>query len=231
MIETSLEAQVQFDEKGLVPAVVQDWLDGTVLMVGYMNVEALNATKKTQRVHFWSRSRQQLWKKGETSGHELILKNIFIDCDQDAVLVKAEPIGPTCHTGQRSCFFTEVLAQAGDGSSSPDSTTTEAWGGISERLYETVLARKLEPQESSYVSTLLKGGPDRILKKIVEESGEVVLAAKNKDRGEIIYEVADLWFHTLVMLGQTEIPPREIFRELGKRFGKSGLRVKAETKG
>ena len=229
MNETFLGTEIQFDEKGLVPAVVQDWLDGTVLMVGYMNKEALDATKQTQRVHFWSRSRQQLWKKGETSGHELIFKKLFIDCDQDTVLVKAEPVGPTCHTGQRSCFFTEMHEVLGDSSSPVDGVSAEAWGGIFERLYGMVLARKLESQENSYVSKLLKGGQDRILKKIVEESGEVVLAAKNKDRNEIIYEMADLWFHTLVLLGDEEIPPREIFHELGKRFGKTGLRVKKEN--
>ena len=229
MTESS-EIQIQFDQNGLVPAVVQDWLDGTILMVGYMNNEALQSTRDTQRVHFWSRSRQQLWKKGESSGNELIVKRLFIDCDHDTVLVKAEPLGPTCHTGQRSCFFSEMPDGQGQLSSFSEVATNEAWGGILERLYELVLSRKSDPQENSYVSTLLKGGQDRILKKVVEEAGEVVLAAKNTDRDEIVYEVADLWFHTLVMLGQTEVPPREVFQELGKRFGKSGVRVKTETK-
>lgn len=230
MSQTPSGLPIRFDENGLVPAVVQDWLDGTILMVGYMNEDALQETQKTQRVHFWSRSRQQLWKKGESSGHELILKKLFIDCDQDTILVKAEPIGPTCHTGERSCFFTEVLNGPLDSTSSADEKVSEAWGGILERLYEMVLARKSVPLKKSYVSTLLTGGQDRILKKVVEESGEVVLAAKNNDRGEIIYEVADLWFHTLVMLGHTEIPPREILAELGNRFGKSGVRENSELK-
>ena len=95
----------QFDKEGLLPCVVQDWVDGTVLMVGFMNQEAWDMTQQTERVHFWSRSRQQLWKKGEASGHELVLKEVFLDCDQDTVLVKAQPIGPTCHTGSQSCFF------------------------------------------------------------------------------------------------------------------------------
>ncbi len=226
MSQTSGVQSIQFAENGLLPAVVQDWLDGTLLMVGYMNQEALSATKQTQRVHFWSRSRKQLWKKGETSGHELIVKKLFIDCDQDTVLVKAEPIGPTCHTGNRSCFFTEITSD--DSEEITDRPPTNlAWGGILEQIYETVLERKLNPQESSYVSKLLQGGADRILKKVVEEAGEVVLAAKNEEKAEIVYEVADLWFHTIVMLGQAEIPPREIFHELGKRFGKSGLRVQS----
>jgi len=228
MNEKSSDRSVRFGENGLVPAVIQDWLDGTVLMVGFMNEDALNATKKTQRVHFWSRSRQQLWKKGETSGHELILKKLFLDCDNDTVLVKAEPVGPTCHTGNRSCFFTEIEREEnGDCDEGP---TDAAWGGILERLYDMVLARKHHPQDSSYVSKLLQGGLDRILKKVIEESGEVALAAKNKDRDEIVYEVADLWFHTLVMLGEAEIPPKEIYEELGKRFGKSGLRTETEPK-
>ncbi|GJL55911.1 MAG: histidine biosynthesis bifunctional protein HisIE [Nitrospirales bacterium] len=218
--------QIQFGENGLVPAVVQDWLDGTVLMVGFMNDEALHATKETQRVHFWSRSRQQLWKKGETSGHELILKQLFIDCDYDTVLVKAEPVGPTCHTGNRTCFYSEI--DPGHDRAIEDGPTNAAWGGILERLYNMVLSRKQEPQSGSYVSKLLDGGLDRILKKVIEESGEVALAAKNRDRDEIVYEVADLWFHTLVMLGEAEIPPKEIFQELGKRFGKSGLRAETD---
>ncbi|WP_447970681.1 bifunctional phosphoribosyl-AMP cyclohydrolase/phosphoribosyl-ATP diphosphatase HisIE [Nitrospira sp. M1] len=228
MKNTQSARLVQFGENGLVPAVVQDWLDGTVLMVGFMNEEALNATKDTQRVHFWSRSRQQLWKKGETSGHELILKQLFLDCDDDTILVKAEPVGPTCHTGNRACFYSEI--DPGHDGASEGGPTNAAWGGILERLYDMVLSRKQEPQVGSYVSKLLDGGLDRILKKVIEESGEVALAAKNRDRDEIVYEVADLWFHTLVMLGEAEIPPKEIFQELGKRFGKSGLRVETDAK-
>ena len=223
MSSTSFVQHLQFSENGLLPAIVQDWLDGTVLMVGFMDQEALLATKQSKRVHFWSRSRQKLWKKGESSGNELIVKKLFIDCDCDTVLVTAEPVGPTCHTGSRTCFFTEVnLDEQGE---SIQESVSHAWGGILERLYQMVLDRKLKPQENSYVSKLLEGGADRILKKVIEESGEVALAAKNQDRSEIVYEVADLWFHTLVMLGHVEVPPSDIFQELGKRFGKSGMRV------
>ena len=211
----------QFDAQGLLPCVVQDWLDGTVLMVGFMNQEAWEKTQQTQRVHFWSRSRKELWKKGETSGHELVLKEVFLDCDHDTVLVKAEPIGPTCHTGTRSCFFTRMSSASALSSSIPPDT---AWGGIIQRLYETVSERKANPRPDSYVSKLMQGDVDRVLKKVVEEAGEVVLAAKNSNREEIIYEMADLWFHSLVMLGHYSIPPQEIYRELGKRFGKSGIR-------
>jgi phosphoribosyl-ATP pyrophosphohydrolase/phosphoribosyl-AMP cyclohydrolase len=213
----------QFDEQGLVPCIVQDWLDGTVLMVGFMNQEAWDLTHQTQLVHFWSRSRKQLWKKGETSGHELRMKEVFLDCDQDTVLVKAQPIGPTCHTGTRTCFFSRISATS-DAEEAQNPMGT-AWGGITQRLYEMVSHRKAHPSSDSYVSKLLQGDVDRILKKIVEEAGEVVLAGKNSNREEIIYEMADLWFHSLVMLGQYSIPPEEIYQELGKRFGKSGIRT------
>jgi len=212
---------LQFDEHGLLPCVVQDWLDGTVLMVGFMNQEAWEMTQQTQRVHFWSRSRKRLWKKGESSGHELVVQESFIDCDQDTLLIKAQPVGPTCHTGSRSCFFTPV----GNGNVSverlPEGT---AWGGIIQRLYERVLQRKAQPAADSYVSKLMSGGVDRVLKKVVEESGEVVLAGKNASKEEIIYEMADLWFHSLILLGYFGISPLEVEQELGKRFGKSGIR-------
>jgi phosphoribosyl-ATP pyrophosphohydrolase/phosphoribosyl-AMP cyclohydrolase len=217
----------QFDAEGLLPCIVQDWLDGTVLMLGFMNQDAWDMTQQSQRVHFWSRSRQQLWKKGETSGHELVLKEVFLDCDQDTVLVKAQPIGPTCHTGNRSCFFTSLTSTSEQGMAIPAGT---AWGGITQRLYEMVSDRKANPSSESYVSKLMEGGVDRILKKVVEEAGEVVLAGKNANREEIIYEMADLCFHSLIMLGHFSIPPDEIYQELGKRFGKSGIRT-SESQG
>ncbi len=227
MSEKPKSIALQFDAEGLLPCVVQDWLDGTVLMVGFMNQEAWDITQQSQRVHFWSRSRQQLWKKGETSGHELQVKEVFLDCDQDTVLVKAQPIGPTCHTGNRSCFFTSLTSTSGQGMVIPAGT---AWGGITQRLYEMVSDRKTNPSSDSYVSKLMEGGVDRILKKVVEEAGEVVLAGKNANREEIIYEMADLWFHSLIMLGHFSIPPDEIYQELGKRFGKSGVRT-SESQG
>ena len=211
----------QFDAQGLVPCVVQDWLDGTVLMVGFMNQEAWDTTQRTSLVHFWSRSRKRLWKKGESSGHELMVKELFIDCDQDTLLIKAHPVGPTCHTGNRSCFYTPVDNGHSSVERLPEGT---AWGGIVQRLYEMVLQRKAQPSADSYVSKLMGGGVDRVLKKVVEESGEVALAGKNASREEIIYETADLWFHSLIMLGHFGISPLEVEQELGKRFGKSGIR-------
>jgi phosphoribosyl-ATP pyrophosphohydrolase/phosphoribosyl-AMP cyclohydrolase len=213
---------LQFTEQGLLPCVVQDWLDGTVLMVGFMNQEAWEVTRQSQRVHFWSRSRQRLWKKGETSGHELILKELFVDCDGDTILAKVQPVGTTCHTGNRSCFFSPIPFSIPETDATDPSAT--AWGGITRRLYEMVGDRKLHPKPESYVSKLLEGGADRLLKKVVEEAGEVLLAGKNQNREEIIYEMADLWFHSLIMLGHFSIPPEDVYQELGRRFGKSGIR-------
>ncbi len=212
--------QLVFNADGLIPAVVQDWRDGSVLMLGYMNEEALVKTIETKSVHFWSRSRNKLWEKGETSGHKLLVKDLFVDCDRDTILVKAEPVGPTCHTGARSCFFSR-LTPSGTGDAGK---TDEALGGILERVYQTILNRRANPQPGSYVTKLMEGGADRILKKVAEEAGEVLLAAKNGKREEIVYEVADLLFHTLVVLGYHDISIAEVYQELAGRFGKSGLR-------
>lgn len=219
--------QITFDEHGLVPAVVQDWLDGTILMVGFMNREALEQTWQTKSVHFWSRSRQKLWEKGETSGNRLLVKTLFVDCDHDTVLVKAEPTGPTCHTGERTCFFARVDEQ---GTIEMDKTR-DAHGAILEAIHRTVLDRKASMKSGSYVSSLFEGGQDQILKKVAEEAGEVLLASKNGKRGEVIYEVADLFFHTLVMLGYHDITLPEIYEELARRFGRSGLRPEQQGKG
>ncbi len=209
-------SQLKFDAQGLILAVVQDWRDGTVLMVAFMNKEALHKTVTTNFVHFWSRSRERLWEKGETSGHKLVVKDVFVDCDGDALLVKAEPIGPTCHTGEKACFFSRI--------DQPRTRTSEAWGGILERLYQVIRDRKRQPSSDSYTSKLLDGGLDQVLKKVVEEAGEVVLAGKGGKKAEIVYETADLFFHTLVALGYHDVPLQEVYEELATRFGKSGLR-------
>ena len=217
--------QIKFDERGLIPAVVQDWRDGSVLMLAFMNREALEKTLQTGSVHFWSRSRNTLWEKGQTSGHRLRLKDLFIDCDGDTILLKAEPVGPTCHTGEQACFFTRVLA---DNTLIPGSAD-ETRGGILERISDTIEARRSTPQSESYVSSLLQGGLDRILKKVVEEAGEVVLASKDGKLEAIVHEVADLLFHTLVMLGYHHISLAEVHRELAARFGQSGQRRSPES--
>ncbi len=212
--------QFTFDQQGLLPAVVQDWLDGTVLMLGYMNQEALGKTVVTRHVHFWSRSRNKLWKKGETSGHTLSVKEIFVDCDRDTILVKAQPVGPTCHTGERACFFSR-LDEAGR---VVEACSQDASGGILEGVLRTIRERRSKPQAGSYTTKLFEGGQDRILKKVAEEAGEVLLASKGGKKEEIVYEVADLFFHTLMVLGYHDLSLQDIYEELGRRFGKSGLR-------
>ena len=163
-------------------------------------------------------------KKVKRTAILLLLKDLFIDCDHDTILVKAEPVGPTCHTGAQSCFFSKLDKQ-GTVQSMP---SDDAAGGLLERIYRTILDRKAHPQSGSYVSSLFQGGQDRILKKVVEEAGEVLLGSKNGRREEVIYEVADLLFHTLVVLGHhNDVTLHEIYQELASRHGKSGLRSEA----
>lgn len=212
--------QLKFDGQGLLPVVIQDWLDGTVLMLGYMNHDALAKTLTTRSVHFWSRSRNRLWEKGETSGNRLQVKELFVDCDRDTILVKAQPAGPTCHTGERACFFSRIDEQG----HLVQRTAQDAQGGILESVLRTIGERRANPQTGSYASKLFEGGHDKILKKVAEEAGEVLLASKGGTKEEIVYEVADLFFHTLMVLGYHEVSLQEVFHELGKRFGKSGLR-------
>ncbi len=171
----SFYEKLKFDSAGLIPAIIQEQKTGRVVMMAWMNRASLEATITTGKTHFWSRSRQKLWEKGETSGHFLRVKDLFVDCDRDTILVKVEPVGPTCHTGERACFFSRMSA---DGRAEPGKTQ-DAGGGILERLYQTILARKAAPQPDSYVSKLLQGNVDRILKKVAEEAGEVIIAARH----------------------------------------------------
>ncbi len=216
-----------FDAKGLIPAVLQDWRDGTVLMVAYMNSEALDKTIETGHAHFWSRSRQELWEKGATSGHYQRVRELFVDCDHDTLLLKVEPIGPACHTGEPSCFFSLAWSAAKE---SPDHPLPREHGGVIDRLYEVIVNRKHHPNDASYVSSLLQGGQDRILKKITEEAGEVILASKNQDSKEIIAETTDLLFHVLIVLGYHDLPPQELYQELANRYGVSGQRKNGNKK-
>ena len=212
--------QFKFDGEGLLPVVIQDWLDGTVLMLGYMNQEALAKTVATKRVHFWSRSRNKLWEKGETSGHTLHVKELFIDCDRDTILVKAQPAGPTCHTGERACFFSGIDEQG----RIVHRNVQDAQGAILENVLRTIQERRSRPQPGSSTSKLFEGGQDKILKKVAEEAGEVLLASKGGKKEDIVYEVADLFFHTLMVLGYHDVSLQDVYEELGRRFGKSGLR-------
>lgn len=211
--------ELKFDEKGLITAIVQDAENNEVLMTAFMNREAVEKTLETGYAHYWSRSRQKLWKKGETSGHFQEVKDIRADCDTDALLLKVHQQGVACHTGHRSCFFYTIFEKEGL------PATEDAIPGLFELLYEIIMARKLNPpEEKSYVASLFAKGQDTILKKIGEESGEVIIASKNGKKEEIIYEMADLWFHSLVALAYHNVHPSEVIQELQRRFGKSGVR-------
>ena len=214
---------LKYDNNGLIPVIVQDWKNGEVLMLAYMNEDALKKTIETGFTHFWSRSRGKLWKKGETSGNEQIVKEISYDCDNDTLLVKVEQKGVACHTGNRSCFYSK-LTQVVIPSEARNLEVETFSGNVIDKIYEVILDRKRNLRESSYVSSLFKSGRDKILKKIGEEASEVVIGSKNDKKEEIIYEIADLWFHSLVLLGYHDITPEEIYKELQKRFGKSGIR-------
>ena len=222
-----LGSQVKFDKSGLIPAVVQDDVTGEILMMAYMNRLALDMTLSTGKVHFYSRSRARLWRKGESSGHGLEVRSVFLDCDQDVVLVKAKAQGPTCHTGRRSCFFRVIKNGRVRTLRESAPTSSNLTSDLLQRIYAVILDRKHRPKKASYVSSLFKMGKDRILKKIGEEAGELIIGSKNNSRTEVIYELADLWFHSLVVMGYHGITLQDLYKELGNRFGKSGLRQRA----
>ena len=189
-----------YDERGLIPAIIQDSISFNVLMLGYMNKDSLQHTLKTKEVTFFSRSKQRLWTKGETSGNKLLLKSIEFDCDKDAILIKAEQLGPTCHLENYSCFKSEKR--------NTFSIITELEAIIEERKTESI--------ENSYVSSLLNKGVKEIAKKITEEAGETSIAAVTSD-GRLIDESADLLFHLLVLLKNQNYSFKDVLVELKKR--------------
>ncbi len=197
-------------------------------MLAYMNKTSLLLSLETGETHFWSRSRQKLWKKGETSGHIQKVKNIFIDCDQDTFLIEVEQIKVACHTGEKSCFYREIRSD-GQVVKRSNAVTEEnrLQRSVLENLSQTIINKKQHPNEKSYTSQLFKGGIDRILKKIAEEAGELIIASKNSDPEEVIHETSDLLYHLLVVLAYYDIPLKAIDAELGRRTGRSGLEEKA----
>jgi phosphoribosyl-ATP pyrophosphohydrolase/phosphoribosyl-AMP cyclohydrolase len=199
---------LNFSMNGLLPVVVQHHRSGQVLMVGFADRDAIRKTLETGHAWFFSRSRQRLWQKGETSGHYLDVKGIRVDCDGDAVIYVCEPHGPTCHTGGPSCFFENV----------DEVPHGETNGEAAAILFETILKRqRLSDPSGSYVARLLSEGVDRVARKVGEEATEVVIAAKNGDPDEVAREVADLWFHTFILLAQQGMTPDDIWNELRRR--------------
>jgi phosphoribosyl-ATP pyrophosphohydrolase/phosphoribosyl-AMP cyclohydrolase len=233
---------LKFDQQGLIPAILQDADTREVLMVAYMNEEAVRRTVESGDAWFWSRSRQELWHKGATSGNYQRVERIQVDCDGDAILVDVRPDGPACHTGAVSCFFQSVEDAMANGNAAPEesampdghagsdenatatpgaiggaATATLSGTGVVEELAAVIAQRHRDQPEGSYVAGLLKAGIDRVAKKVGEEAAETIIAAKNGAHDEIVWEVADLWFHSLVLLEATGVPVQDVWAELERR--------------
>lgn len=197
---------LKYNADGLIPAIITDAADGAVLMLGYMNAESLGITLEKKKVCFFSRSRQKLWLKGETSGNFLNVVSIKTDCDADTLIITAKPDGPTCHTGARSCFFEDIYE---------DEDAEQAF--CLDDLMKLIEGRKTDPKEGSYTTYLFEKGIDKILKKVGEECTEVIIAGKGGDRAEAIFEIADLTYHIMVMMTEMGISIDEVRAELASR--------------
>ena len=208
MAEQTSIPELTFDAQGLIPAIVQDWETGEVLMMAYMNRESLERTLKTGRTWFWSRSRQKLWNKGETSGHFQFVKSVRYDCDLDCLLVMAVQHGPACHTNEHTCFHRSI-----DG----EPLKPAVFETLS-RLYDIINERKRLMPPGSYTTSLFEKGNDTILKKVGEESSELIVAAKGGDSDEVTHEAADLFYHMGVLLAKAAVPLTGVFEELLRRW-------------
>jgi len=205
--------KLRFNESGLIPAIAQDWLDATVLMMAWMNDEAITETIKSGEVHYWSRSRNKLWHKGETSGHTQILKDIRYDCDSDVILLSIEQTGDiACHTGSRSCFFNKPKSKDEE-----DTQQLQPANDMCSDLYKVISERVTKPLNGSYTNKLLEGGDNLILKKIGEEAAEFIMACKDNDHTDISNEAADLIFHIQVALSLHGVSWREVLSVLASR--------------
>lgn len=198
--------------KGLIPAVIVDDRSGDVLMLAYMDETAFNRTVETKETWFYSRSREEYWNKGATSGNKQIVKSIQLDCDGDTLLIRVDPLGPACHTGENSCFFNTLAGEKHQSSSS----------SVYADLMDEIQERKVTPVSGSYTNYLFKEGTDKIAKKLIEEAGEVIIAAKNADKEEIINETSDLLYHCLVLLADQGVSLASVEAELRKRSSKKG---------
>jgi len=202
--------EIKFDDRGLIPAIVQNAKTREVLTLAYMNRESLARTIETGETWFWSRSRNELWHKGETSGNTQRVVNLALDCDGDAIVVLVDPAGPACHTGAASCF---------------DIETVHGLGPLLEQLYELIESRQRERPAGSYTTYLFEAGLDKILKKLGEESAETIIAAKNDDKQPLISEVSDLIYHLLVLLVARGVSLESIAAELKQRRGGASERA------
>lgn len=209
---------LKYDAQGLIPAIIQDKATGQVLMLAYMNKESLTKTVESGVTWFYSRSRRSLWQKGESSGHVQKVQSIQYDCDADTLLITVEQTGSACHEGTFSCFSRTLGNENRDSGQMVD--TTQLYGSaatILHELYHVIADRKANPKEGSYTTYLFAKGQDKILKKVGEECAETIIGSKNNSKEEILYEMADLWYHCLVLLAYHNITPSELMEELHKR--------------
>jgi phosphoribosyl-ATP pyrophosphohydrolase/phosphoribosyl-AMP cyclohydrolase len=240
-MEHALIHRLKFDAEGLIPAIVQDHASGEVLMLAYMNSESLAQTLQSGETWFWSRSRGELWHKGATSGHTQKVTDMRLDCDGDTLLVSVIPMGPACHTGERTCFFesvrpsnhaevaTTTIAPASETEIEKHGHTLSLVNGpaldlgiLLQDLFTLILERKELRPEGSYTSYLFNSGLDKILKKVGEEAAETIIAAKNEGTKELTYELTDLLYHLLVLMAEREVSLRDIIAELSSRAGRPG---------
>lgn len=210
---------------GLVPVIVQEFETNEVLMLAYMNEEALSLTQSTGFAHYFSRSKNRIWKKGESSGHTQEIKEILVDCDNDSLLIKVIQEGVACHTGRKSCFYTNL-----ESGKKTAEIEKDMHYNFFDTLYHTLLERKNADPSHSYVAKLYHKGENSLLKKIIEEASEFCFAHKDGDEKEIVYEAADLLFHTMVALADKNIHPEQIEKELRRREGTSGITEKENRK-
>ena len=218
---------IDWNKNPLIPAIAQDNETNQVLMLAYMNEEAYNLTLSTGYAHYFSRSKQRIWKKGESSGHTQEIKDVLLDCDADTVVLKIKQNGVACHTGRKSCFFTSVLE---DKIILEKEVDTNAIYGVVDTLYHTILERKNAPEEVKSWTKKLLNDKKLMLSKIREEADEVCVAINEESDEQVIYESADLLYHTLVGLGYREISPDRVKQELARRFGVSGITEKENRK-
>ncbi|MDX4025965.1 bifunctional phosphoribosyl-AMP cyclohydrolase/phosphoribosyl-ATP diphosphatase HisIE [Aliarcobacter skirrowii] len=211
----------------LIPVITQDSSSNEVLMLAYVNKEALELTLKTGFAHYFSRSKQRIWKKGESSNHTQKIVDIFLDCDNDTLLFKVIQDGVACHTGRKSCFFTNIQNEKIVEDVLVDTSKTYS---VIDSLYHTIQERKNEDATKSYTAKLLKGDTNSMLKKIVEEAGEFCFAIKDKNKDEAIYEAADITYHILVAMASLNIDPDRVKQELKRRFSISGIEEKNSRK-
>ncbi len=215
--------RIDWQKIDLLPVIVQDVNNNEVLMMAYMDKQALELSLSTKIAHYFSRSKQRIWKKGESSGHIQKIHSFSLDCDNDTLLIKVTQEGVACHTGRRSCFFTEL--ESGEINSEVE-VDTQASYGVIDTLYHTIQERKHADPSSSWTAKLFAKGDNTILKKVVEEAGEFSFAYKDNDEGEMVYEAADLTYHMLVALAAKNISPDRIKQELARRFNMSGIAEK-----